>query len=132
MIFRGVILASALRDYIENFGVSMGDRTVVLTNNDDAYRTAIALKAAGLDVPVILDARSAGGGALAEAAKKLGIRVETGKAVAFVKGRGAVTGVAICDQAGQGTVLEEIACDCLAMSGGWSPVVHLWSHCGAN
>jgi len=128
----GVILASALRDYVENFGVSMGDRTVVLTNNDDAYRTAIALKAAGLDVPVILDARSAGGGALAEAAKKLGIRVETGKAVAFVKGRGAVTGVAICDQAGQGTVLEEIACDCLAMSGGWSPVVHLWSHCGGK
>ena len=128
----GVILASALRDYVENFGVSMGDRTVVLTNNDDAYRTAIALKAAGLDVPVILDARSAGGGTLAEAAKKLGIRVETGKAVAFVKGRGAVTGVAICDQAGQGTVLEEIACDCLAMSGGWSPVVHLWSHCGGK
>lgn len=128
----GVILASALRDYVENFGVSMGDRTVVLTNNDDAYRTAIALKAAGLDVPVILDARSAGGGALAAATKKLGIRVETGKAVAFVKGRGAVTGVAICDQAGQGTVLEEIACDCLAMSGGWSPVVHLWSHCGGK
>ena len=128
----GVILASALRDYVENFGVSMGDRTVVLTNNDDAYRTAIALKAAGLDVPVILDARSAGGGALAEAAQKLGIRVETGKAVAFVKGRGVVTGVAICDQAGQGTVLEEIACDCLAMSGGWSPVVHLWSHCGGK
>ena len=128
----GVILASALRDYVENFGVSMGDRTVVLTNNDDAYRTAIALKAAGLDVPVILDARNAGGGALAEAAQKLGIRVETGKAVAFVKGRGVVTGVAICDQAGQGTVLEEIACDCLAMSGGWSPVVHLWSHCGGK
>ncbi|MGB1065217.1 MAG: sarcosine oxidase subunit alpha family protein [Paracoccaceae bacterium] len=128
----GVILASALRDYVENFGVSMGDRTVVLTNNDDAYRTAIALKAAGLDVPAILDARSAGGGALAEAAQKLGIRVETGKAVAFVKGRGVVTGVAICDQAGQGTVLEEIACDCLAMSGGWSPVVHLWSHCGGK
>ena len=128
----GAILASALRDYVENFGVSMGDRTVVLTNNDDAYRTAIALKAAGLDVPVILDARSAGGGALAEAAQKLGIRVETGKAVAFVKGRGVVTGVAICDQAGQGTVLEEIACDCLAMSGGWSPVVHLWSHCGGK
>ena len=128
----GVILASALRDYVENFGVSVGDRTVVLTNNDDAYRTAIALKAVGLDVPIILDARSAGGGALAEAAQKLGIRVETGKAVAFVKGRGVVTGVAICDQAGQGTVLEEIACDCLAMSGGWSPVVHLWSHCGGK
>jgi len=40
----GVMLASAVRDYLVNFGVSVGDRTVVVTNNDDAYLTAIALK----------------------------------------------------------------------------------------
>jgi sarcosine oxidase subunit alpha len=43
-----------------------------------------------------------------------------------------VTGVAIGLQAGEGAVLEEIACDAVAMSGGWSPVVHLWSHCGGK
>jgi sarcosine oxidase subunit alpha len=53
----GVMLASAVRDYVVNFGVSPGDRTVVVTNNDDAYRTAIAIKRAGLDVPCIVDAR---------------------------------------------------------------------------
>ncbi|MEY1555097.1 sarcosine oxidase subunit alpha family protein [Yoonia sp. R2331] len=128
----GVVLASAARDYVVNFGVSLGDRTVIVTNNDDAYRTAITLKEAGLDVPAIIDARPAVTGDLPEQARALGIRVETGKGIAKVKGGKRVTGVAICAQAGEGAILEEIACDCVAMSGGWSPVVHLWSHCGGK
>ncbi|MFU8881824.1 MAG: sarcosine oxidase subunit alpha family protein [Rhodobacterales bacterium] len=128
----GVMLASALRDYAVNWGVSVGDRVVVATNNDDAYRTAITLNALGLSVPVILDARATGGGALADEARAAGIRVENGKAIAKVKGGKRVTGVAICAQAGEGAVLENVACDAVAMSGGWSPVVHLWSHCGGK
>ncbi|WP_372884677.1 2Fe-2S iron-sulfur cluster-binding protein, partial [Shimia sp.] len=128
----GVMLASAVRDYLVDYGVSSGDRTVVVTNNDDAYRTAIALKNAGLEVPVILDARASGGGVLADEARAMGIRVENGKGIAKVKGSKRVTGVAICAQAGEGAVLEEIKCDAVAMSGGWSPVVHLWSHCGGK
>lgn len=128
----GVMLASAVRNYAVDYGVSAGDRTVVVTNNDDACRTAITLKEQGLEVPVILDARAAGGGALADAARALGIRVENGKAIAWVKGGKRVEGVAICAQAGEGAVLEEIECDAVAMSGGWSPAVHLWSHCGGK
>ncbi|QYX56426.1 sarcosine oxidase subunit alpha family protein [Roseovarius sp. SCSIO 43702] len=128
----GVMLASAVRDYVVDYGVSVGDRTVVVTNNDDAYLTAITLKKLGLEVPAIIDARSGGAGALGDEAKSLGIRVETGKGVAKVKGGKRVEGVAICNQAGEGAVLEEIACDAVAMSGGWSPVVHLWSHCGGK
>ena len=128
----GVLLAGAVRDYLVNFGVSVGDRTVVVTNNDDAYRTAIALVDAGLSVPAIIDARPEGAGVLGAEAKAKGIRVEEGKAVAKVKGKTRVTGVAICLQAGEGAVIDEIACDCVAMSGGWSPVVHLWSHCGGK
>jgi sarcosine oxidase subunit alpha len=128
----GVMLAGAVRDYVVNFAVSPGDRTVVVTNNDDAYRTALALKAAGLMVPVIVDARPEANGALPQAARAAGIRVETGKAIAKVKGGKRVTGVSLCLQAGEGAVLEEISCDAVAMSGGWSPVVHLWSHCGGK
>ena len=47
----GVMLAAAVRDYAVNYGVSVGDRTVVVTNNDDAYRTAIALKKRGWIFP---------------------------------------------------------------------------------
>jgi len=128
----GVLLASAVRDYVVNFGVSSGDRTVVVTNNDDAYRTAIILKQAGLDIPAIIDARTEVEGDLIDQARALGIRVELGKGIAKAKGGKRVTGVAVCAQAGEGAVLEEIACDCVAMSGGWSPVVHLWSHCGGK
>ena len=128
----GVLLASAVRDYLVNWGVSIGDRTIVVTNNDDAYRTAIALKQAGLSVPMILDARASGGGALAQQARDMGIRVENGKAIAKVHGGKRVTAVSICDQAGEGVVLDTIDCDAVAMSGGWSPVVHLYSHCGGK
>ena len=128
----GVMLASAVRDYVVNFGTSIGDRTVIVTNNDDAYRTAIALKEAGLDVPAILDARPSADGELPARARALGIRVEPGKGVAKVLGGKRVTGVKVCAQAGEGAVLEEISCDVVAMSGGWSPIVHLWSHCGGK
>ncbi|SMX34433.1 sarcosine oxidase subunit alpha family protein [Actibacterium lipolyticum] len=128
----GVMLASAIRDYAVNWAVSPGDRTVVVTNNDDAYRTAICLKQAGLEVPVIIDARPEASGALPEAARALGIRVETGKGIAKVLGGKRVTGVALCAQAGEGAELEQVPCDAVAMSGGWSPVVHLWSHCGGK
>ena len=127
----GVMLASAVRDYAVNFGASIGDRTVVVTNNDDAYRTAITMVEAGLAVPAIIDARTSAG-PLAEAAAGLGIRILFGKAISSVKGGKRVEGVTICSQAGEGAVLEEISCDVVAMSGGWSPVVHLWSHCGGK
>lgn len=129
----GVMLAASMRDYLVNFGVSTGDRTVVVTNNDNAYLTAIALKHAGLDVPAIVDARVLPeDSALMAQAKALGIRVLMGHGISSVKGGKRVTGVEICAQAGEGAVLEEISCDAVAMSGGWSPVVHLWSHCGGK
>ena len=128
----GVMLAASVRDYVVNFAVSPGDRTVVVTNNDDAYRTAIALREAGLSVPAIIDARREVAGDLIDQARALGIRVDLGRAVASVKGSKRVTGVAICLAAGEGAVLDEIPCDAVAMSGGWSPVVHLWSHCGGK
>jgi sarcosine oxidase, subunit alpha len=129
----GVMLAAAVRDYVADFGVSPGDRTVIVTNNDNAYLTAIALGHAGLDVPAVIDARVLPQDTeLMAQAKALGIRVLMGQAVASVQGNKRVTGVQVCSQAGEGAVIEEIACDAVAMSGGWSPVVHLWSHCGGK
>ena len=128
----GVMLAGAVRDYVVNWAVSPGDRTVVVTNNDDAYRTAIALKEAGLEVVAVIDARAEAKGVLPNRARALGIRVETGKAIAKVKGGKRVEAVEICLQAGEGTASSTLPCDAVAMSGGWSPVVHLWSHCGGK
>ncbi len=128
----GVMLASAVRDYLALYGVCPGDRTVVVTNNDDGYRTAIALKRAGLDVPAVIDPRTEALGALAQEARDLGLRVETGRAVRKAVGGKHVTGVEICAASGKGVAIDVIPCDAIAMSGGWSPVVHLWSHCGGK
>ncbi|WP_146346965.1 sarcosine oxidase subunit alpha family protein [Falsiphaeobacter marinintestinus] len=128
----GVMLAAAMRDYAVNYGVTPGDKVIVATNNDDAYRTAICLKEMGVDVLRILDARDTGGGELMEQARELGIRIDCGRAIGKVSGGKRVKKVAICAQAGTGAALEEISCDAVAMSGGWSPVVHLWSHCGGK
>ena len=128
----GVMLASAVRDFVVNYGVSPGDRTVIMTNNDDAYRTAIVLNKAGLDVPLILDVRHESGTNLPKTVRNLGIRVENNRGIAEVIGRNRVEGVRICTQAGEGVALETVACESVAMSGGWSPAVHLWSHCGGK
>ena len=128
----GVMLASAVRDYLVNYAVSAGKRVIVATNNDDGYRTAIALKQAGQEVLRILDARETGGGALMAEARRLGIRIDCGRAIGKVSGGKRVKKVQICAYAGAGGALEEVACDAVAMSGGWSPVVHLWSHCGGK
>jgi sarcosine oxidase subunit alpha len=128
----GVMLASAVRDYVVNWAVSPGDRTVVVTNNDDAYRTAIALKEAGLEVPAIIDARGAGDGRPARPRPRPGH-----------PGRGRAR-----HRQGQGRQARDRRCHrpagrrgrrsgrdrlrCVAMSGGWSPVVHMWSHCGGK
>ncbi|MDF3607766.1 sarcosine oxidase subunit alpha family protein [Paracoccus sp. DMF-8] len=128
----GVMLASAVRDFIGDYAVAPGRRIVVVTNNDDAYRTALAALDAGLEVPVVIDARSTADGDLPQAVRARGVRVLTGSGIAGVKGYRGVEAVKICDQTGSGDVRETVEADAVAMSGGWSPVVHLWSHCGGK
>ncbi|MFH5775763.1 sarcosine oxidase subunit alpha family protein [Paracoccus sp. NGMCC 1.201697] len=128
----GVMLASAARDFIVDYGVAPGRRILVVTNNDDAYRTALAALDAGLEVPAVIDTRPDPVGALPAAARARGIRILAASAIAGIKGGHAVEAVKICSHAGSGQVSEVIAADCVAMSGGWSPVVHLWSHCGGK
>jgi sarcosine oxidase subunit alpha len=128
----GVMLASALRDFIVNYGVAPGERIVIVTNNDDAYRSALIAEEAGLEVAAIVDARPEAEGELPQVARARNIPVLTGSGIARVKGRLHVEGVTFCDQAGSGKSTGGVDCDVVAMSGGWSPVVHLWSHCGGR
>ena len=128
----GCMLASAVRDYVVNYGVAPGERTVILTNNDDAYRTALTLREAGLGVPAILDARQEAAGPLAKAARDAGLSVRPGCGIAGIVGRDRVDRIQVCSQDGDGKVIDEIQADCIAMSGGWSPAAHLWCHAGGK
>ncbi|MCY4461202.1 MAG: sarcosine oxidase subunit alpha family protein [Albidovulum sp.] len=128
----GVMLASAVRDYLSEFGVSAGDRIAIVANNDDAYRTGLALADSGVDVPAILDTRPSAAGELQALAREKGIRVLESSGVAEILGARRVRGIAVCPIDGRGAKSERISCDAVALSGGWSPAVHLWSHAGGK
>ena len=128
----GVQLASGVRDYLSRFAVSPGDRTVVITNNDDGYRTALALNKVGLDVPVVLDTRQSVQSTLYEQVHNQGIEICLQRGISKVVGSKKVNGIEMCSQVGEGKSIRSIECDAIAMSGGWSPAVHIWSHCGGK
>ena len=53
----GILLAGAARTYLNRYGVLPGRRVVIATGHDEAYRTAIDLSRAGVEVAVIADLR---------------------------------------------------------------------------
>ena len=131
----GVMLASSVSEYIHRYAVRLGRRAVVFTNNDGGYQTALDLAGAGAHA-LIVDSRTGGGGALAAAARDAGIEIRTGHAVTDVRGRHRVRSVEIAPLLAEGAVptggSERVRCDLLAMSGGWSPAVHLHSQAGGQ
>ncbi len=123
----GVMLASAARTYVNRFAAAPGRRAVVFTTSDDGWRTAADLTRAGVAVAAVVDPRSDVGAdvtALAGDAERL-----TGAAVARALGGAALRGVEV---AGADGARRVIACDLLAVSGGWSPNLALTAHLGAR
>src|SRR5690606_16739422 len=127
----GVMLAGAVRSYLNRFAVAPGRRAVVVANNDDGYRTALDLQTAGVDVAQVLDTRARGLGAWREKALAAGIEVAEGSAVGNAYGRMGLVGcdVARLDGAGGSRF---VPCDLIATSGGWTPSLHLHSHAGGK
>ena len=132
----GVMLASAVSSYVNRYAVCSGQRVVVFTNNDSAYQTAIDLRHAGVVVAAIVDSRAEGAAALGAEAQDTGIPIMSGHIVTDVSGRRRVTGVRIVQWSGDTSATVHntinIDCDLLAMSGGWSPAVHLHSQAGGR
>ena len=71
----GVMLADSARRYCRQYGVKVGERVVVATSHDSAYRAALDLKQAGVDVALIADLRPDANGPLSEAARAAGLEV---------------------------------------------------------
>ncbi len=125
----GVMLASAVRSYLNRYGVAVGSRVVVATTNDSAYAMLPELAAAGVEVATVADARPTRSAA-ARAAQEAGVQVLLCAAVVDTSGAPRVSSalVSAIDEAGVPVgPTTEIACDLVAVSGGWSPVVHLHS-----
>ena len=131
----GVMLASAVSTYISRFAVRPGNKAVVFTNNDSAYRTALDLSRTGASI-VIVDSRNDIAGAAAEAAQSAGITVLAGHIVTDVVGHSRVRGVRVANWSGDVSATVDstirIDCDLVAVSGGWNPAVHLHSQAGGR
>ncbi len=130
----GIMLASAVRGLLARQAVAPGSTGIVFTNNDDAYLTAFALKSAGIAVRIV-DSRQRPDGDLVTRAVTEGFDVSFGSVISKVEGTFAVKAAKIAAyRKGQGRVITEkrVACDFIAMSGGFNPVLHLWCHNGGK
>ncbi|MGY8667856.1 sarcosine oxidase subunit alpha family protein [Bradyrhizobium sp. UFLA05-109] len=121
----GIMLAGAVRAYINRFGVLPGREAVVFTAGDEGWATVRDLAAAGARLAAIVDSRSETDPALKELAQRFGAPLFAGGAVEATLGGRELRGVAIRDASGKRTSL---ACDLLAVSNGWNPTLHLTSH----
>lgn len=119
----GVMTTGAVRTYLHRYGVAAGRSVTIFANGGVGYRTAADLHAAGVEVAAIIDPR-----ANALDAAPDGVRVLRGAHVVGTQGRGRLSSV-IVERMGH---RQEIGCDALAMSGGFSPVVHLACQRGAK
>jgi sarcosine oxidase subunit alpha len=120
----GVMLAGAVRSYVNRQGVLPGRETVLFTASDDGWTTARDIAAAGGKVAAIVDSRPADPARKA-LADRLGARLFAGGAVMGARGGRQLSGVTIRDASGATT---ELSCDLLAVSNGWNPTLHLTSH----
>ncbi|WP_227816765.1 sarcosine oxidase subunit alpha family protein [Nitrogeniibacter aestuarii] len=132
----GNMVAGAVATYIRRYAVVPGQRLVLSTSNDHAYRAALEWHAAGREVVAIVDARDNPDGDLVAEARAKGLRIITGSAVIETRGSKRVTGALVAaidikNFAVRGEV-KELACDTVASSGGYSPVLHLSAHTGAR
>ena len=113
----GIMLANAVRGYVNRFGVVPGLKVSIFANNDDARRTAHDLMAAGVNVVAILDSR-------ADAPSAENCPVYLKVEILNTEGRHGLTHLRFRHAAGE----AYLATDCLGLSGGWNPSLHLACH----
>jgi methylglutamate dehydrogenase subunit C len=124
----GVMLAGAVRTYLNRFGVAPGRSAVVVTSADDGWRSVADLTTAGVEVAAVVDLRPGTAHPPGRVAAST-TRVFAGGRVDQVIGAQGARAVHVVDAAGG---RHRIACDLVAMSNGWSPALHLTTHLGGR
>ncbi len=112
----GIMLAGAVRAYVNRWGVTPGKRVAVFTNNDDGWRTASDLVNQGVEVSAVIDSRD-----IDAPLSISGASVVMGASVVDTMGRAGIHTIKLSNR-------QTIKADCLAVSGGWNPNVHLTCH----
>lgn len=128
----GIFLASAANEYMKIYETLVGKNPIIFTNNDTGYLSAIEFKENNIS-PLVLDIRNSSSGDLVKKAQSLGIEIRFSSGVADTKGHLKISSATIgkLNSTKDSFIdLEEVNCDCICMSGGWTPTVHLSSQSG--
>ena len=128
----GIMLASAAKEYIKVFGVAVGKKPIIFTNNDSGYDAAIEFKKNGIN-PLIFDVRENSESSTVQEAKNLGINIKFSHGVVNAKGYLKVNSATIGKLNKDKTSYEnlyDVSCDSICVSGNWTPTVHLSSQSG--
>ena len=132
----GILLSSAISKYANLFGVICGEKIVLLTNNDSAYETAISLYQKGVNIEAIIDNREEVDSKLIKETEKNNIKIYKGYTVIDTSGYKRIKNVSIMQLSKDGQKVtgtkKIIPCDCLGVSGGWTPAVHLFTQSGGK
>jgi len=126
------MLASAAKEYMKVYGVLVGRKPIIFTNNDSAYDTAIEFKKNGIN-SLVVDVRTNSESSAVKEAKNLNIKIKFSHGVVNSKGylrvNSATVGKLNSDKSYYES-LENVSCDCICVSGNWTPTVHLASQSG--
>jgi sarcosine oxidase subunit alpha len=119
----GVMLAGAMRTYLNRFGVAPGRRVAIFTTNDSGYALARDLDRAGVGLAAIIDSRPR-----SDVRYEGPARVIPGAHVTDATGGKSLSSITVTGPGGA----ETIGIDALAMAGGFSPIIHLACHRGGR
>ena len=131
----GILLASSIGKYLNFYGVSCGLNNFIFTNNDSAYETAISLFEKGLSVNII-DIRKKATSNIVKETEKLGINIYWNSTVTNTFGYRKINSIEIMNLSNDGSNVvgkkTKLNCDCLGISGGWTPMVHMHTQSGGK
>lgn len=145
----GIMLADSIRAYIRRYEVLLGRTAVIFTNNDNGYRSALALHEAGARVEIV-DWRKDSGvrSEIVMCARKAGIVIYSNSGVfEALSSNGELSGVRIAERMSaraeaegedsfrielDSSKVRTLTCSLLGVSGGFVPRVHLFSQAGGK
>ena len=132
----GIILSSAIKKYSDYYGVVCGKENILFTNNDSAYETAISLFNKGIKINALIDIREKVNSEITNHAEKIGIKIYNSYTIVDTSGYRRIKEVSIMKLSKDGQSVTgskiKIKCNCLGISGGWTPAVHLFTQSGGK
>jgi len=114
----GIMLASALRTYVNRYAATPARRIAIFTNSAEGHRTATDLRARGITIAAVIDTRE-------DAPLSTDYQVLRGAQVVDTKGR---LGLSFIDVRLHDGTIRTVECSALGVAGGWNPNVHLTCH----